>query len=73
MPTDPESAGWIPQAIAGLGLSSTALGAWILKTSTRQARYEQKLDDFAKNTSIRLDSIDEGINKIRAHITGADL
>lgn len=73
MPADPETTGWIPQAIAGLGLSSTALGAWILRTATRQARYEQKLDDFAKNTSMRLDSIDDGIQKIRVHITGVDL
>lgn len=70
---DPEVTGWVPQAIAGLGLSSTALGAWILRTATRQARYEQKLDDFAKHTSERLDSIDDGIQKIRMHITGADL
>lgn len=73
MAADAETTGWIPQIVAALGLATTGFGAWVVKVSTRQARYEQKLEDFAEHTSGRLDSIDDGIQRIKAHITGTDL
>jgi hypothetical protein len=68
-----DAAGWIPQVIAGLGLSSTAMGAWILRTNGRQARLEQKLDDMEKRNDQDHAEMKAGIRRLIAHITGADL
>jgi hypothetical protein len=68
-----DAAGWLPQVVAGLGLSSTAMGAWILRTNGRQARLEQKLDDMEKrNDQDHLEHKDS-MRRLTAHITGADL
>jgi len=69
MPADPESTNWMTSAVGALGLTSSALGAWVLRTSNRQERIEVKLEA----ATARLDSIDGNIAKIRAHITGVDL
>jgi hypothetical protein len=68
-----DAAGWIPQLVAGLGLSSTAMGAWILRTNGRQARLEQKLDDMEKRNDLDHTEMKAGLRRLIAHITGADL
>jgi hypothetical protein len=68
-----DAAGWIPQLVAGLGLSSTAMGAWILRTNGRQARLEQKLDDMEKRNDLDHKEMKAGLRRLIAHITGADL
>jgi hypothetical protein len=68
-----DAAGWLPQVVAGLGLSSTAMGAWILKTSNRQVRIEQKLCDMEKRNQLDHADLKAGIKKVVDHITGTGL
>lgn len=69
MPADPEQAGWLQSVVAGLGLTTTGLGAWILKTSSRQARIEEKVSSLEK--SVR--RTEKGVSRILNHLTGTDL
>lgn len=73
MPAESDLQGWTNAILGALGLSSSGLGAWVLKTSTRQARLEEKLDALKEATDEKLDRIDKSVGKIVKHITGVDL
>ena len=70
---DNDVAGWLPQVVAGLGLSSTAMGMWIIKTTGRQARLETKLDCMEKKNEADHKVLKDGLAKIVHHLTGMDL
>jgi hypothetical protein len=69
----PEIHGWISQAVVGLGMSSTALGAWVLRTSTRQARLESKLESMEKSNDEDHAEVKAGIKQIVDHLTKTHL
>ena len=45
-----EPTGWIPQLVAGLGLSSTFLGAWMLRIHSGHAVHDSRLDKLEEQS-----------------------
>jgi hypothetical protein len=73
MAADPESTGWIPQLMAGLGLGSSALGAMVIRSATRLSRVEQEVTDMRKRNDADHAEMKKGLGKVIKHITGTDL
>ena len=64
MAVDPEHGSWLGTMVGGLGLTSTALGGWVLKMSGRMARIEQKIDDMIITETSREKASQKALEKI---------
>jgi hypothetical protein len=70
VPADPDqAASWLTEALSALGLTSTGIIGWALRTNGRLTTLETRREA----TDARLEKIEDGVDKILNHLTGMNL